>query len=327
MQQKNCIFKYRKGISSIAISIIDFIIKNLKDEYGLHLTVGEMIESGSQANIYSGKMNSKQIIVKICHNDRTGKGKDIKGFNNEVELLSTKELGDAGIIPKLYYSCFDGRGYIIMENLVSFKPVSQVKNWTYDSIRKTFVNLMNTLVKFNRYAVHKDIKDDNVMIDENNNIKFIDFGLSNVIGAKCCDNMFSLQDTSHYYAYRTPMLIAKYFTDIDVEFSDEEIAKHDDLHACICMMFFLVNKCNHVETGGILNAPSYLHNLPKDISREQFKDIVMNCIRKSFVEGDMSNEINSLLDNIVLIYNENMWKSYDFIVEKILKIESLCTYT
>jgi len=309
------------------INTINNFSKKLKEEYDVDLIIGERIDYGSQATIYSGEINSKKLVIKIMHNDKTGKNKDIKCFNNEVKLLSKLELYKENIIPKLCYHCFSDRGYIIMENLVDYKPLIDVENWTYHKIKKTFVNLIRALVKFNKYAVHKDIKGDNVMIDENCNIKFIDFGLSNVIGSGTDNNMFSLQDTSHYYAFRSPILVAKQFTNLEIDFSDEEIAKHDDLHACICMMFSAINGYNHVKTSGILHAPSYVFNLPKDIVKKDFSDTVLKCMLKSSVKGKNANEINELLNTIVLTYNDNMWTSYDIIVKKLLNIESLNSYT
>jgi|TARA_Y100000389_G_C17440298_1_gene508157 casein kinase 1 len=149
-------------------------IKNhiIKNKY----KVDSLIGSGNFSNIYSGIniKNNNKIAIKIESNNNM-----LKVLKNEVKILNYLQSNHCKNIPILYwygnylnYKCvtmnlFEYTLKDIMYNDISIHNIN-------NCIVK-LINIINNIHDF--YVVHRDIKPENIMF-KNNDIFFIDFGLS-----------------------------------------------------------------------------------------------------------------------------------------------------
>lgn len=117
--------------------------------------------------------NKKYILKKIINNDQTL----INMLRNETVILN--KLKYANVTPKLYnYSFTENNHYIIIE-LIKGRTLNNlnIKGW------KERVSLMLKITAAVRKIhslgiIHCDLKPDNIIVDTDNNIKLIDFGIA-----------------------------------------------------------------------------------------------------------------------------------------------------
>lgn len=58
-------------------------------------------------------------------------------------------------------------------------------------------------------SFNRDLKVENLLLNENGNLKIIDFGLSNIISGSCTDSTRALATQCGSPAYAAPELLAK----------------------------------------------------------------------------------------------------------------------
>ena len=122
---------------------------------------------GDYGSVYVAcKVDNCEYAMKITKNKQA-----MIAFKNEVQAL--KELQGIKGIPKLHaaWTC-KGKGYFVLDKL---KPINK-SNKTITQIYKWMGNMRKKLYK--KGWIHIDIKRNNIMCDNKNNLLLIDFGIA-----------------------------------------------------------------------------------------------------------------------------------------------------
>lgn len=136
------------------------IIKNIRDDDKKQISIIELD-------------NKKYILKKVKNSDANL----INMLINEVNILHALE--SSNISPKFYKSNIsDTDNYIIIE-LIKGKPIYQLKFEDNRQKISFMLKLCAAIKKIHECGiVHCDLKPDNIMLDTNNEIKIIDFGIA-----------------------------------------------------------------------------------------------------------------------------------------------------
>ncbi|MBD3615194.1 MAG: serine/threonine protein kinase [Gracilimonas sp.] len=149
-------------------------------------TIKEQIGEGGMGAIYLAERSDgefkHQVAVKIIRNGR-GTKENIKRFKREQRILARlnhpgiAHLYDGGVTN-------DGFPYIIME-YVDGMPITE-----YCIIHRCTINQKIALFKqvlealrnaHENLTIHRDLKPDNILIDQSGNVKILDFGISKLL--------------------------------------------------------------------------------------------------------------------------------------------------
>ena len=122
-----------------------------------------------------------RCVLKVLKSEMYGNSSGKERFRREFKFLS--ELSHENIV-RTYDSWFDeGSGYIVME-YVSGMNISRMVQLQYLFTSEYCIYMMSVLADAFRYAwesmklLHRDIKPSNIMIDDDNVIKILDFGVA-----------------------------------------------------------------------------------------------------------------------------------------------------
>jgi len=144
--------------------------------------IQHIIKSGGMAHIYkaSDPATKEEVAIKILHPKNINR-RTINGFIQEAKML--KKLNHPNIIRVIDFGKEDGTFYTVMEyidgeDLKKLLLYKKIKNFQrkYDIVLQIGRGL-NYLHENN--IIHKDIKPENILVSENNEVKIIDFGLAN----------------------------------------------------------------------------------------------------------------------------------------------------
>lgn len=168
-------------------------MSDIRDKYA----IGKFITAGSQAKIFKGydtESSSQTVIMKII-NTRVSEDRSQKILTNifqEITVLKKLSCKQNPYVVK-YIDDYEmsGSRIIIMEDLTEWMTLENLMKKFHN---KSFSNRINprclkliitNLLRGMDYIhkmdiIHNDVKPENIMIDREYNIKYIDFGLSGV---------------------------------------------------------------------------------------------------------------------------------------------------
>lgn len=145
----------------------------------------EQIGSGAFASVWLATHLTSQsnVAIKVISKASLQNANSKTRFNREVSILKRMHHP---FIAEFFESIEDDRNYyIIMEyaengNMSNF--VNSKGQLTELQARHYFSELISVLdyLHEDRKVVHRDLKSENILLDKYNNIRVIDFGLSNV---------------------------------------------------------------------------------------------------------------------------------------------------
>jgi len=151
----------------------------------INLNIEKLVGSGSYGKVYSGNLNGRPVAIKY-----------INGKNRASAVRESSRLSSLSEVPGVVNYISDlvdkvGNTLLVMELLKPLKDLSKGKK--IDK-RFTLSALLRLKGIHNKGYVHGDIKPDNLMLSNSDNLVFIDFGGSELMGTKA--------KSTPFYSYR-----------------------------------------------------------------------------------------------------------------------------
>lgn len=147
-------------------------------------TIGSTIGTGSYGTVKYGiqKSTQKRVALKIYNKSKFSEKNQEKTIQNEIKILSKIDYPN---IVKLYHTIDTPKNiYIILEYVSGGSLNTLLKRKTNRRLEeleaiKIFEKLLLTLDHLHsKNITHRDIKLENTLIDQNGNVKVIDFGFA-----------------------------------------------------------------------------------------------------------------------------------------------------
>ncbi|GFY61867.1 hypothetical protein TNIN_479941, partial [Trichonephila inaurata madagascariensis] len=144
-------------------------------EYGFSL--GRLLGEGSYCKVRAAVYEDKEVAVKVITRDKLSHEFSTKFLPREIEILS--KIRHENIVKVYKIFNFPKRVYIFME-LIKDDVLAYVRARGHLAEKETrhfFGQMVNALKYLHGLNIaHRDLKCENIMIDDNHNIKLIDFG-------------------------------------------------------------------------------------------------------------------------------------------------------
>ena len=142
-----------------------------------------LLGRGGMAEVwYAENEIGKPAAVKILNEDLSHNVQIVERFRNEAVVMV--KLGHKNIRQVYDYDTIDGRAAIIMEYLDGDDLKARMKKgqrFSDEQLRKWWNQLVDALNYTHRQGiVHRDIKPGNIFVDNNDDIKLLDFGIAKV---------------------------------------------------------------------------------------------------------------------------------------------------
>ena len=172
--------------------------QKINDRYEIIKSIGE----GGMANVYLAKdtILDREVAVKVLRGDLSTDEKFIRRFQREA--LSVSNLSHPNIVEVYDVGEEDGQYYIVME-YIEGKTLKQLLNKRGALTLPEVIDIMTQLTDglahaHEAYIIHRDIKPQNIMIEDNGTIKITDFGIAMAVNATQFTQTNSVMGTVHY---------------------------------------------------------------------------------------------------------------------------------
>ena len=172
--------------------------QKINDRYEIIKSIGE----GGMANVYLAKdtILDRQVAVKVLRGDLSSDEKFIRRFQRES--LSVSNLSHPNIVEVYDVGEEDGQYYIVME-YIEGKTLKQLLYKRGALTLPEVIDIMTQLTDglshaHEAYIIHRDIKPQNIMIEDNGTIKITDFGIAMAVNATQFTQTNSVMGTVHY---------------------------------------------------------------------------------------------------------------------------------
>ena len=159
-------------------------IQTILSEYETKETIGKGTFSKVKLGIH--KATNEKVAIKILEKSKIKEKDDLQRIIREMQILN--ELNHPNIV-KVYEICeSDEYFFIIMEYCSGgelFNYIVRNHRLIEEESSYFFYQIINCLEYIHSKKIaHRDLKPENLLLDENNIIKIIDFGLSNYYSGK-----------------------------------------------------------------------------------------------------------------------------------------------
>jgi len=162
----------------------------------------EMIGGGGMANVYLAEdiILEREVAVKILRLDFANDEELIKRFNREAQAATSLDhpnivsIYDVGEENDIYY--------IVMEYVKGLTLKQYIQRNLHTPIEKV-LHIMEQVTSAIEHAhqhgiIHRDIKPQNILIDDNETIKITDFGIATALSATSITQTNSVLGSVHY---------------------------------------------------------------------------------------------------------------------------------
>jgi len=153
-----------------------------------HYRIDEVVARSGMASIFKATdtRDGKQVAIKVPHEELEADPVLFDRFQREAEV--GKLLDHPGVMKVFDDGEKHRRLYMVME-WVNGRPLRQIlrdiKPLPQDRAIKIAVNTLKALDHcHSRGVAHRDMKPENIMVDDEDNIKLIDFGIAAKAGAR-----------------------------------------------------------------------------------------------------------------------------------------------
>ena len=298
---------------------INQIISELKF-YDIQLI--EILVKKEQSIIAKVNYLNKICIAKIFYMNSFNK----INYSYDLELNLYNNL-KKNYIPKLIEKLDINKYKIIiitcLENYVNLYDVSEkISN---KEISYIFNKLLNIIEDFHKNAIHKDLKNDNIMYEPiSKDINIIDFGLSFLLDKT--DNKY-LSYTSMAFDWQCPDFTLRNYKNSDIMNSTNlkikkniDQAKKNDLFSIIIIILHIKKKKHNLfKIRGIL--PEYIFALENYVEDNNYYKILKQYLNENINLLKNNSEIEININCLIKFYIDNIDKSYEFILDNFKKFK------
>ena len=172
--------------------------QKINDRYEIVKSIGE----GGMANVYlaDDKILERKVAVKVLRGDLSADDKFIRRFEREAQSVSN--LSHQNIVEVYDVGEEDGNHYIVME-YIEGKTLKQLLKKRESLTLTEVIDIMTQLTDgiahaHESYIIHRDIKPQNIMIEDNGLIKITDFGIAMALNATQLTQTNSVMGSVHY---------------------------------------------------------------------------------------------------------------------------------
>lgn len=172
--------------------------QKVNERYEIVKSIGE----GGMANVYlaEDKILERKVAVKVLRGDLSADDKFIRRFEREAQSVSN--LSHPNIVEVYDVGVEDNNHYIVME-YIEGKTLKQLLKKRETLTLTEVIDIMTQLTDgiahaHESYIVHRDIKPQNVMIEDNGLIKITDFGIAMALNATQLTQTNSVMGSVHY---------------------------------------------------------------------------------------------------------------------------------
>ena len=172
--------------------------QKINDRYEIIKNIGE----GGMANVYlaNDTILNRKVAVKVLRGDLSNDDKFIRRF--EREALSVSNLSHPNIVEVYDVGVEDGNHYIVME-YIDGKTLKQLLKKRESLTLPEVIDIMTQLTDgianaHESYIIHRDIKPQNIMIQDDGRIKITDFGIAMALNATQLTQTNSVMGSVHY---------------------------------------------------------------------------------------------------------------------------------
>ena len=172
--------------------------QKINDRYEIIKTIGE----GGMANVYlaNDTILERNVAIKVLRGDLSNDEKFIRRFKREA--LSVSNLSHPNIVEVYDVGEEEGNYYIVME-YIDGKTLKQLLQKRGALTLTEVLDIMSQLADglshaHEAYIIHRDIKPQNIMIEDNGLIKITDFGIATAINSTQLTQTNSVMGSVHY---------------------------------------------------------------------------------------------------------------------------------
>ena len=174
--------------------------QKINERYEIVKTIGE----GGMANVYlaNDTILDRKVAIKVLRGDLSSDEKFIRRFQREA--LSVSNLSHPNIVEVYDVGEEDGSHYIVME-YIDGKTLKQLLKKRDTLTLSEVIDIMTQLTDgiahaHESYIIHRDIKPQNIMIEDDGRIKITDFGIAMALNATQLTQTNSVMGSVHYLA-------------------------------------------------------------------------------------------------------------------------------
>ena len=172
--------------------------QKINDRYQIIKTIGE----GGMANVYLAydTILDRNVAVKVLRGDLATDEKFVRRFQREA--LSASSLSHPNIVEVYDVGEDNGSYYIVME-YIEGKQLKQLLKKRGKLTVSEVVDIMMQVtdgmsVAHDAYIIHRDIKPQNIMIEDNGMVKITDFGIAMAMNSTQMTQTNSVMGSVHY---------------------------------------------------------------------------------------------------------------------------------